>query len=97
MAVIVSPNEYKSHGISAIKCDGPFFVLLLALPSLIVYGFGLIVFGELFVRIKNRWRYASLLISFFCFLLITFITPNTIFAFSVYNHPDYKEVCGGKG
>lgn len=96
LLVIMTPNEYKSQGVAAISCDGPFLVLIFALPSLIVYGFGMFVFAESFIRTRNKWKYFFLFISLCCITLITLITPNTMFAFSEHNSLGHKEVCGDK-
>ncbi|MEI4480848.1 MULTISPECIES: hypothetical protein [Phyllobacterium] len=45
IALITTPNEYTAMGQSGVDCDGPFGVLVFALPALVVYVLGIGIFA----------------------------------------------------
>lgn len=50
LAVILPANSYKAQGITALDCDGPLSVLIIAIPALLLYAGGMI----LLYRDKSR-------------------------------------------
>ncbi|MEZ2220345.1 hypothetical protein [Rhizobium sp. RCC_161_2] len=43
LAAVLPANSYKAQGITALDCDGPASVLIIAIPALLLYAGGMIL------------------------------------------------------
>jgi hypothetical protein len=43
LTAVLPANSYKAQGITALDCDGPIAVFIIALPALLIYGTGTIL------------------------------------------------------
>jgi hypothetical protein len=65
------PNEHEAvFGTNALDCDGPFKILMLAVPVLLVYGAGAVLHGR-----KFRHR-ANLVVGLLCLLVCGAVLLN---------------------
>ena len=64
LAAALPANSYKAQGITALDCDGPISVFIIALPALVIYAAGAILLYR--DRSRRLHRIAAL-----CCLLVT--------------------------
>ncbi|WFU08192.1 hypothetical protein QA646_12860 [Rhizobium sp. CB3090] len=64
LAAALPANSYKAQGITALDCDGPISVFIIALPALVIYAAGAIL---LYRDRSRRFHYMAAL----CCLLVT--------------------------
>jgi hypothetical protein len=92
LGIVYPVNHYQAIGTEgAVDCDGPLGVLLLAIPSLIVYVKGFIAFARS-VRFRRGVVNICMVVlsACVCFGLIS----NSVAAAIEHNSQAHQEVCG---
>jgi hypothetical protein len=90
--LLALPNEYQAMGIEeAVDCDGPLGIFMFALPALLVYAPGFV----LFVRSAfSTHRVSVILIAVVSGLVCLGLAANTALATREYLKAEHKESCG---
>ncbi|ACI56569.1 conserved hypothetical protein [Rhizobium leguminosarum bv. trifolii WSM2304] len=85
LAVLFPANVYRAQGIAALDCDGPLQVLILAVPTISIYGA-----GALFAYRAGR-RFHRLV-----FLLCLIIALATVLNIAESVHELYRNAADGE-
>ncbi len=97
MAIFLPPNEYAALAdgdlYAGIDCDSPTVVMFFAIPSFIVYSFGIISFISIYLETKKIYY---LLIISVCGIILASIASNALTAIKLHNLniSENIEVCG---
>jgi uncharacterized membrane protein (UPF0182 family) len=91
--MLLSVNEYQAQGISgAVDCDGPLSVMILMVPSLVVYAAGAVYYAVLLKGQRRSVPAAGLLV--LCLLMIIAAGGKAWAAYREKIKPEHRSTCG---
>ena len=90
---MLSVNEYEDQGISgAVDCNGPFGVMIVIVPSLVVYAAGAIYYAVLLKKQKQSVLAAVLMV--LCLVMASVAGGKAWAAYGEKIRPEHLESCG---
>ena len=90
---MLSVNEYTDQGIGgAVDCDGPLGVLIVIVPSLLVYAAGAIYYAVLLRGVRQSLLTAVLMI--LCTAMAFVAGGKAWAAYDEKVRPEHRETCG---
>jgi hypothetical protein len=95
LGMLLPSNEYRAMGIAGgVDCDGPFQVLLFAVPALAVYLSGFVFF------VRRSWRHRNLrnvMATLVCCAICAGLAANATQAVRDHLGNDHRMICSGAG
>jgi hypothetical protein len=90
---MLSVNEYGDQAISgAVDCNGPLTVMLLIVPSLVIYAGGVVYYAALAKSVRQSPLAVALMV--LCVVMVFAAGRKAWAAYSEKSRPKYQETCG---
>ena len=91
--LMLSVNEYEDQGISgAVDCNGPLGVMVVIVPSLVVYAAGAVYYAVLLKGLRQSLLAAVLMV--LCTVMAFAAGRKAWAAYSEKMRPGHRETCG---